>query len=243
MQLDIPPHISPRHRNTPAELNARFQDRTAQDVLAFALRRKIALVSSFGTESVVLLHLLAGLAPATPVLFLDTQMLFAETLSYQRDLAGQLGLRDVRTLHPDRVEVFRKDTDGLLHRSAPDQCCALRKTRPLEQALAPFDSWITGRKRYQGGARQDLAFFENDAAGRLKINPLAHWTAQDIATYMTRHDLPRHPLLARGYTSVGCLPCTSRAVPGEAPRAGRWRGQEKTECGIHFSPRQKGHAA
>jgi phosphoadenosine phosphosulfate reductase len=109
----------------------------------------------------------------------------------------------------------------------------LRKTRPLERALAEFDGWITGRKRFQGGARVDLDLFEGEASGRIKVNPLAHWDARAVAAYLDRHALPRHPLVARGFASIGCAPCTGPVAEGEDPRAGRWRGQEKTECGIH----------
>ena len=122
----------------------------------------------------------------------------------------------------------------LLHQRDPDACCALRKTEPLQKALGPFDAWITGRKRFQGRARMDLEFFENEADRRIKVNPLVHWTPQDVQDYMVNNRLPRHPLVAHGYPSIGCAPCTTRVVAGEDARAGRWRGRKKQECGIHF---------
>ncbi|WP_209426154.1 phosphoadenylyl-sulfate reductase [Pararhodobacter sp. SW119] len=220
-----------------ALLNARFAGRPSEAALAHALSGElgpVAMVSSFGAESAVLLHMVAQADPATPILFIDTLMLFPETLAYQRDLAARLGLRDIRVIQPDRRDLFAEDADALLHRSRPDACCALRKTRPLDRALAGFDGWITGRKRFQGGARADLDLFEGDpASGRIKVNPLAGWDARALAGYIDRHALPRHPLVARGYPSIGCAPCTGPAAPGEDSRAGRWRGQDKTECGIH----------
>ena len=220
-----------------AELNARYRHHSATDVLAHALSDPMvgptALVSSFGAESVVLLHMVSVTDRTTPVLFLDTEMLFPETLTYQREVSEKLGLTDVRVLTPDRVEVLQSDVDGILHLADTDACCALRKVRPLQRALGGFDAWITGRKRYHGGQREALEFFEA-ADGRLKINPLAHWTRDNVADYILNNRLPRHPLVAQGYPSIGCAPCTAQAGASEDPRAGRWPGQDKAECGIHF---------
>lgn len=219
-------------------LNTRYQHHGATAVLERALTDpevgRIALVSSFGAESVVLLHMLSVMDRTTPVLFLNTEMLFAETLVYQRDLAERLELTDVRVLTPDRGEVFTRDPDGVLHKTDPDACCTLRKTEPLEAALAGFDAWITGRKRFQGGARAALEFFESEDDRRIKVNPLARWTKDDVQDYMLNNRLPRHPLVRQGYPSIGCAPCTSKVAEGEDERAGRWRGLEKEECGIHF---------
>ena len=221
-----------------AQLNTDLAGATPQSVLETVFRDarlgKIAMVSSFGAESVVLLHLISQADPDTPVLFLETGMLFPETLTYQRAVAETLGLTNVRIIRPDSADLFLHDPDGDLHLRDADTCCALRKTKPLELALQPFDGWITGRKRHQTGDRAAMEVFEVDA-GKLKINPLANWTPQDIADHMTAHDLPRHPLVAQGFASVGCAPCTTKVAPGEDPRAGRWRGRVKTECGIHFA--------
>jgi len=209
----------------------------AQTVLRHALTDvqigKIAMVSSFGAESVVLLHMIAEIDKATPVIFLDTEMLFPETLTYQREVAASLGLTDVRVISPNRNAVLTEDVDGLLHQADTDACCDLRKTRPLAEALSAFDGWITGRKQFQGGKRAQLPLFEKDGR-KIKVNPLAKWTAQDLQAYIAQHDLPRHPLVAKGYPSVGCMPCTTRVGDHEDQRAGRWRNSEKTECGIHF---------
>lgn len=222
-------------------LNASYRHHAAVAVLAHALDDahigRIALVSSFGAESVVLLHMVATLDRATPVLFLDTGKHFPETLAYQRDVTAELGLTHVEVLHPDPADLAAGDPDGALHLKAPDRCCALRKTQPLEAALGPYDAWVTGRKRYQGGARATLEHFETDGA-RIKVNPLAHWQPGDVRDYIDNNRLPRHPLVARGYPSIGCAPCTSAASDAEDARAGRWRGQDKAECGIHFQDGQ-----
>lgn len=221
------------------DLNRRYRHHSAISVLRHALDDpqvgRAALVSSFGAESVVLLHMVSVLDRTTPVLFIDTEMLFPETLAYQADVTEKLGLTDVRVIRPDREQVFLRDPDGLLHLADPDACCALRKTEPLQRALQPFDAWITGRKRYQGGRRLNLEFFENEDDRRIKVNPLAHWDKADVQDYIVNNRLPRHPLVSGGYPSLGCMPCTSRVDTGEDERAGRWRGRKKVECGIHFA--------
>jgi phosphoadenosine phosphosulfate reductase len=137
------------------------------------------------------------------------------------------------------LDLLIKDPDQALHKRDTDACCALRKTAPLNRALKGFDGWITGRKRFQGGTRAALEFFEakentGQTTGRIKVNPLAFWRPGDIRTYMEENRLPRHPMAARGYPSLGCMPCTSKVSLGEDPRTGRWRGSKKSECGIHF---------
>lgn len=202
--------------------------------LADGIAGHVAVVSSFGAESAVLLHMAASVDPDVPVIFLDTGKLFAETLDYREELAIRLGLTDIRTHHPAAPELRGQDGDGDLHRTDPDACCDLRKTRPLKRALKGFSASVTGRKRYQGGDRAALPKLEI-ADGLLRINPLADMGMADIAAYLRRHDLPAHPLVADGYLSIGCQPCTTPVRPGEDARAGRWRGRAKTECGIHFT--------
>ena len=205
-------------------------------VLATALRDlfpgRIAVVSSFGAESAVLLHLVAAIDPATPVLFIDTGRHFVETLDYRDELTAHLGLSGVRSVGPTTEEVARLDGDATRAIWDPDGCCAFRKTQPLQRALAGFDAWITGRKRFQAATRLDLPVFEADPP-HIKINPLASWSTADLVTYVAEHRLPPHPLVAEGFASIGCAPCTSALRPGEEARAGRWRGFDKTECGIH----------
>lgn len=220
------------------DLNERYRHHAAVAVMERALKDpavgEVALVSSFGAESVVLLHMVSVIAPGTPVLFIDTQMLFAETLEYQQTLAEKLRLTDIRTIRAADSALNLDDPDGTLHQFDTDACCTLRKTVPLENALSGFDAWITGRKRYQGQTRAALDFFEVETETRMKINPLAHWGRDDLEEYIVQNRLPRHPLVAKGYPSIGCAPCTSPVKPGEDPRAGRWRNSAKTECGIHF---------
>ena len=217
-----------------ADLNRRYRHHGAISVLEHTLHDpqvgRAALVSAFGAESIVLLHMVAVLDRTTPVLFIDTEMLFPETLAYQAEVTELLGLSNVRILRPDREQVFLRDPDGLLHLADPDACCALRKVEPLQRALLPFEAWITGRKRYQGGQRTALEFFENEGDRRIKVNPLAKWEKSDVQDYIVNNRLPRHPLVAGGYPSLGCTPCTSRVAEGEDGRTGRWRGQTKVEC-------------
>lgn len=224
-----------------AELNARFDGKSAHDVLAAVLRDgvagKVAMVSSFGAESAVLLHLAAQVAPDVPVLFLETGKHFAETLEYRDELVERLGLSNLLNLTPDSAELAAKDESGLRWSYDPDGCCEIRKVKPLARALGGFDASITGRKAFQASTRAHLPRFEldrSDSAGRLKINPIIDWNAADIARYFVEHDLPAHPLVAQGYPSIGCSPCTNKVAPGEDPRSGRWSGWDKTECGIHL---------
>ncbi|HEX4157146.1 MAG TPA: phosphoadenylyl-sulfate reductase [Rhizomicrobium sp.] len=215
-------------------LNAALEHATPEEILAQAIRvaPRLAIVSSFGIESAVLLHLAASVDRSLPVIFLDTGWLFGETLAYRDSLIEQLGLTDVRTIRPDARRLSRADPDSELWSEDPDRCCQVRKVEPLADALASFDGWVTGRKRFQGGARTQLATVETDA-GRLKFNPFAATPAKEIAARFGAANLPRHPLAASGYLSVGCLPCSSRARAGEGVRDGRWRGRGRTECGIH----------
>lgn len=220
-----------------AALNSQFEDATADEILRAAIRHQfaggIAMVSSFGADSAVLLHMVAQIDPSTPVLFIDTVKLFPATLLYRDTLIETLGLTDVRTFKPGKDELAQQDPAGMLWMSDTDACCHIRKVVPLEHALTGFEAWISGRKRHQSSTRANLEKFEIDE-GRVKVNPLADWTATEVLDYARAHQLPPHPLVAQGYPSIGCMPCTSKVAPGEDPRAGRWRGQDKTECGIHW---------
>ena len=219
-------------------LNGFYRHHAAIPVLRQALNDPIvgdtALVSSFGAESVVLLHMVSVIKPETPVIFIDTEMLFPETLEYQLEVTEKLGLKDVRVIKTDTTAIKERDPFGRLHLADPDACCSLRKLEPLENALSEFDAWITGRKRFQAGTRLALDLFENEDDKRIKINPLAHWRKPDLQDYIINNNLPRHPLVAKGFPSIGCAPCTTAVKDGEDERAGRWRGADKVECGIHF---------
>jgi phosphoadenosine phosphosulfate reductase len=223
---------------TAAALGQRYGGFDAASLLAAMLLDefpgRIALVSSFGAEAAVLLHMVSQVQPSLPVIFLDTRKLFGETLRYRDGLVARLGLTDVRSIRPDDRQVDAVDPDGVLWYGNPDMCCYVRKVEPLRRAMAGFDAAITGRKRLHGGERAALPLIEADDEGRIKVNPLAGWDKAAIDAYFVRHDLPRHPLEADGFLSIGCMPCTDRVKPGEGVRAGRWRNAEKTECGIHL---------
>ena len=195
---------------------------------------RAAVVSSFGAESAVLLHMVSEVDKATPVIFLDTGKHFWETLSYRAMLIDRLGLTGVRSITPDAADLSAQDSAGTLHKLNADQCCHIRKTLPLQKALEGFDVTISGRKRYHGAARATLDFL-SIADGRLKVEPLAGFSALDIGAYMKAHDLPAHPLTEIGYFSIGCEPCTQPGGNAADPRAGRWAGTSKTECGIHWT--------
>jgi phosphoadenosine phosphosulfate reductase len=232
------PERTPGLPNLPAadELDRALRTASPTEVIAAALRtvgkERLALVSSFGTESAALLKVMADVDSSIPVIFLDTGWLFEETLAYRDTLIATLGLRDVRSIKPLEATLSREDPDRELWFSDPDACCRIRKVEPLARALAPFDAWINGRKRFQGGLRADIPVVEDDGV-RLKFNPFANSSREEIEAIYKLAKLPPHPLAASGYLSVGCMPCTSRTAPDEDARAGRWRGRAKTECGIH----------
>ena len=229
----------PDHADLLPELNLTAKTDAAlavlDQVLSQQLVGKAAVVSSFGAESAVLLDLVAKTQRHAPVLFIDTQMLFEETLGYFLELADYLQLTNVSRIRPDPVQARRDDVFGRLHKTDPDKCCDLRKVQPLENALHGYPAWISGRKRHQTSTRADMQLFEADSAGRVKVNPLAYWERDDLKAYFNDAGLPRHPLSSAGFTSIGCAPCTRPPQPDAAPRSGRWAGQDKIECGIHFN--------
>jgi phosphoadenosine phosphosulfate reductase len=216
-----------------------YRGLSAHEILARSVLQdfadRIALVSSFGAESAVLLHMVSQIAPDLPVLFLDTRKHFGETLRYRDELTRRLGLTNVQSIRPFDADILRQDEDELLFQSDPDRCCYLRRVKPLEIALKPYKAWITGRKRFQTTLRATLLPSEIDGV-RVKINPLYDWTAKTLEDYMQANELPRHPLVADGFLSIGCMPCTARAAPGGNARSGRWSGLSKIECGIHGVP-------
>jgi len=219
-------------------LNARFAGVETLTMLKALFAEGIlgttAVVSSFGTESAVLLHLVARADRSVPVIFVDTLKMFPETLGYREQLIADFGIENSWVVQPDVAVLAAKDDKGLRWSYDPDGCCEIRKVEPLKRAKAGLDSWISGRKAFQSVTRQNLPRFEVED-GRLKVNALGDWVKADLEAYFAEHDLPRHPLEAEGYLSIGCQPCTSKVQPGEDPRAGRWRGWEKVECGIHVA--------
>ena len=235
-EASSPDFCDVQHRVT--QLNEEFEKTRAEFVVARCLLEQfpdqLAVVSSFGADSAVVLHMISSIDPDTPVLFLDTGMHFPETLNYRRTLADQLGLRDVRLNAPNRYALAELDPVGTLHKTNPDGCCGIRKKNVLKKALSPFRAWVSGRKRFQTENRASMRLFEYDQDMRIKINPLYDWSEGDIEHYFDRHRLPRHPLWKHGYKSIGCAPCTRPVARGEDGRAGRWSSCGKTECGIHL---------
>ncbi len=204
-----------------------------EDWLFHEFRGRIALASSFGTESAVLLHLVSKVDRTVPVLFADTGKLFPETLAYRALLADRLRLTNVQLVAPKEDVLRREDPRGDLWSKSTDACCAIRKVQPYQDAINQFDALITGRKRHHGAGRSDIGLVDV-ANGRFRLNPLFDWSSEKIDAYMENFGLPRHPLTAHGYTSVGCAHCTAKPTDGGA-RSGRWNGSSKTECGIHLS--------
>ncbi|TYR29576.1 phosphoadenylyl-sulfate reductase [Mesorhizobium microcysteis] len=242
-QLDDDARVA---RETAASLEARFGALEPEHAIALSCGRfepgEVAVLSSFGADSAVLLHMISRIDPALPVVFLDTGKHFGEIIDYRDRLVADLGLTDIRVVRPQEAALRRADPTGDLHKSDTDACCAVRKVEPMARGLAPFRAWFTGRKRFQAGTRGVMPVFE--AVGpRVRINPLARWTTADLADYMRRHDLRENPLVAYGYLSIGCFPCTQPAAPGSDPRSGRWAGQAKTECGIHLAGAEQSLAA
>ena len=232
---------SPTERSTwlrrqAESLNGRHGDKDPVDLLRAMIEEefpgRIAVVTSFGAESAVLLDLVAQVSRDVPIIFLETRKHFPETLEYRETLIEHLGLTDVRNNFPDTSEIARNDPQGSLCQENPDHCCHIRKVLPLEKALRPFDVWITGRKRFQNQDRAQLDIIESDET-HMKINPLVLWEEAEVADYLRVRGLPRHPMVEKGYPSIGCAPCTRSIQSGESPRAGRWSESKKTECGIH----------
>lgn len=232
-RLDVAPRFTPADA---ARLNGRFRGVDTQEMLRVALGEgllgQVATVSSFGAESAALLHLVASVDRSVPVVFLDTGKHFPETIAYRDELVRFLGLTDLRIVQPDAEQLAARDESGLRWSYDPDGCCEIRKVEPLTRGLAGFDASFTGRKAFQAATRANLPRFELDG-DRLKVNPLITWSKEELDAYFTAHDLPVNPLVAMGYPSIGCQPCTNKVAPGEDPRSGRWSGWNKTECGIH----------
>jgi phosphoadenosine phosphosulfate reductase len=218
-------------------LEDKFSRMKASSLLRLAIEDlfpgRIALVSSFGADSAVLLHMVAGIDKATPVVFVDTGQHFPETIAYRDALVESLGLTNIVIAEPDAEALRAEDPEKFLFASDPDRCCEIRKVLPLGEALRGYEAWITGRKGFQSLDRARTPLFEAEGE-RVKVNPMVSWSAGDLLAYIKQAGLPPHPLVAKGFPSIGCLPCTSMVRPGEDARAGRWRGKSKTECGIHL---------
>ncbi len=224
--------------NTYVESYAGLEGRELIATVNRDFRGRVALLSSFGVESAVLLHMASEVALDIPIVFLDTLKLFPETLIYRDRLVEYLGLLNLNIVMPEVDDIRSEDREGDLHAIDPDACCHIRKTLPMAKALSGYDVVISGRKRFHGAARSELEFVSLQDE-KLKVEPLAGFTSLDLQGYMQRHHLPSHPLKFEGYHSIGCIPCTTKGGTDKDPRVGRWKGTEKTECGIHFSSNGK----
>jgi len=222
-------------------LNREFEAKGAHDIVAWAVETfwpDIAMTCSFQTQSLPLLHIVCQVAPQLPVIFLDTGYHFPETLAFRDRIVQEWGvnLRVVRAAM-SRDEFVRQYGDTLYQRD-PDLCCYINKVEPMQRALAGLRAWISGIRRDQSPARANAQVLERTPEGVIRIHPIVTWTRHDIWRYIHEHNLPVHPLLAQGYLSIGCAPCTRPVHAGEHERAGRWDGREKTECGLHTLLRQ-----
>jgi phosphoadenylyl-sulfate reductase (thioredoxin) len=203
-------------------------------VARFAAPGKLALACSFGPEDVVLVDLIARHRLPIDIFTLDTGVFFPETYALWRELEARYGVavRAVRAAQSIAEQAVAHGPE--LWTRAPDRCCHLRKVVPLGAALAGLDAWVTGIRRDQTPDRASARMVERDRRpGLVKINPIAHWTHDDVWAHIYLHDVPTNPLHQQGYPSIGCAPCTSPVAAGEDPRNGRWRGSVKTECGLH----------
>ena len=233
-------------------LQNKYGDLSGSELLEKMIRYEfpgeVAVVSSFGAESAVLLHMVSEIDPTTPVIFLNTGKLFGETMRYRDRLQDKFGLTDLRSIAPHPDDLTLRDPNGVLWNDDEDACCFVRKVVPLERALKHFRASITGRKRFQTSARSDMNAIEEeivkgtsldgakvDLGTRFKINPLLNMDLDNLKSYLKDHKLPVHPLVKDGYPSIGCMPCTSRVAEGGSYRDGRWASSGKDECGIHMS--------
>ncbi|MFN8459526.1 MAG: phosphoadenylyl-sulfate reductase [Anaerolineae bacterium] len=223
-----------------ADMNERFEHLSAPEILQWAWETfgsSVAASSSFQTQSVPLLHLIAQICPDMPVIFLDTEFHFPETLHFRDELQERFSL-NIMTVRPviGRNELATRYGVSLPEHD-PDLCCYMHKVEPMQRALAGFQAWISGTRRDQTEHRQQQAMLERLPDGLLKIQPMLNWTKSEINAYIEQYDLPRHPLFGQGYRSIGCAPCTQPSF-SEDDRAGRWAGLDKTECGLHTKLRE-----
>lgn len=217
------------------QFNETFESASPQEIIAWSWETfgpDMAATSSFQTQSLPLLHMIAQAAPEMPIFFLDTGFHFPETLLFRDRLIDDWGL-NVRTLTTLMGHADFYQRHGELHRSNPDLCCYINKVEPLQQAKAGLAAWLTGVRRDQTEARRNTPILARERSGQCKVCPMATWTDRDVWRYIHQHDLPVHPLLSQGYMSIGCAPCTRPVGAGEDARSGRWANQSKTECGLH----------
>jgi phosphoadenosine phosphosulfate reductase len=241
-----PPEATPSAQWTPEvvqQLNAYFADHPPTEILHWGLKTflpDITLATSFGPQSIVLMHLISQIRPETTVFYLDTDLLFPETYALRDELAVRLGLRFIRVHSGLSLETQAAEHGPALWSREPNLCCYLRKVEPLRRFLTTQRAWITGIRRDQTPVRAEAGLVEWDQAyGLVKLNPLASWHIEQVWAYIHANHLPFNRLHRQGYPSIGCWPCTQPAARGADPRAGRWPGWDKCDCGIHLQPQRK----
>lgn len=220
-----------------AEASARLETATPQEILAWSAERfrpRLTMATAFGPEGMVILHLLAEIAPDTPIFNLDTGYQFAETLALRDQVAQRYGL-EVKLEQPElSVEEYERQNGGPVYSRDPNRCCFDRKLTVIRRAIVGMDGWITAIRRDQSPDRAQAAIIGWDKKFQLvKVNPLANWTKSTVWNFILAHKIPYNPLHDQGFTSIGCWPCTRAVMLGEDERAGRWSGSQKTECGLH----------
>jgi phosphoadenosine phosphosulfate reductase len=218
-------------------LSVEFENAPPEAVLRWAVEEfgpDVALATGFGAEGCVLVAMLSQISSGARVFYLDTDLLFPETYALRDQLEARYNVRFERRATRLSLGAQAEEHGERLWERRPDLCCRLRKIEPLKEMLRGLRAWITAIRRDQSPARAAAGVVERDAKfGLVKINPLARWSSRDIWNYIARYDVPYNPLHDHGYPSIGCAPCTSPVQIGEDPRAGRWRGTQKTECGLH----------
>jgi phosphoadenosine phosphosulfate reductase len=219
------------------EASARLELAEPQDILRWTTERfapRFTMATAFGPEGMVLIHMLAEIAPATPIFNLDTGYQFQETLDLREEVKRRYGIAVELKRPATTIEQYEQIHGGPLYRTNPDQCCADRKVKVLHQAVLGMHAWASAIRRDQSADRSKVPIVGWDKKfGLVKVSPLANWTKQDVWGLITKHNIPYNPLHDQGYTSIGCWPCTRAVLLGEDERAGRWSGFAKTECGLH----------
>lgn len=222
---------------TTAEVNARLEHASAEHIADWAVAtfgKDLAVAASM--QDTILPHLFGTRLNGIDVVFLETGYHFPETIATRDEAARRLPITIVNATPAQTVAEQDAEHGARLHDRDPNLCCALRKVEPLRLALQGYSAWVTGARRADAVTRSELPVVSWDAKhGLVKINPLALWDDDKVEQYQVQYDLPRNPLVAQGYPSIGCAPCTRKVAPGEDPRSGRWAGQDKTECGIHVN--------
>ena len=223
-------------------LNSKFANGEPISILEHSIlnlfKNKIVYVCSFGTESAIILHLISKISKDIPILILNTHFLFEETIKYKDDLLKLLGLRNCHEVFPDDKLLKKFDSDNDLWKTEVDKCCNLRKVLPLEKSLTNFEAWISGRKTYHLAERKNLKAFEI-INKKIVVNPLFKSSKDFVENYFLLNELPKHPLVAKGYLSIGCKHCTIKTNNIKDLREGRWSDKTKTECGIHLEKIEK----